>query len=141
KPWNESWAKKEVESEFMDYFKRPDLNLLVCAAEKGIVGFSVAYRLDADAFPFIGKRLGSMKLAYGDELAVLPEYRNIGIATEMLGMRRIFYESKGYDGLIGRTDIDSRMVSLYETLGFKNTGIQDPKYTKRWYYLRLLRED
>ena len=147
-PWNENLEYSAVMKELLGYYNSIDLDIKVAVVQverksgaKGmlrtdsiVVGLSVAYRLDYKEFAFLSERLAEGLYAYGDELAVMKEWRNNGIARALITSREGFYRRLGYAGLVGRTNVNGPMVQVYEKLGFKNIGVQDPVYPERHYF-------
>ena len=141
-PWCETWTKKGVRAEVNEYFKQRNLNFLLAIlphnSSERLIGFSVAYEVDSNYFTTKLATLlrpAQVPIIYGDELAVDSEFRGLGIGKRLMLMRFGTYATSGAI-FVGRTDINSKMVPLYNSLGYKNTGVQDPKYNNRYYFIK-----
>jgi ribosomal protein S18 acetylase RimI-like enzyme len=140
-PWCETWTKKRVRIEVNEYLKQRDLNFLLAVlphnSSERLIGFSVAYEVGSNYFT---TRLATLlksaqvPIIYGDELAVDGEFRNLGIGKRLMHMRFGAYTTRAI--FVGRTDINSKMVLLYDSLGYTNTGVRDPEYNNRYYFIK-----
>ncbi|HIH50336.1 MAG: GNAT family N-acetyltransferase [Candidatus Micrarchaeaceae archaeon] len=145
-PWNENWTEAAVRKEVLGYEDKKNLNFLLATLPRNgsknpLVGFSVAYETQPEAFPPRLTRLLAqfrMPIVYGDELAVDSEFRGLGIGSMLMGRRFSSFEDSPREGIIfvGRTDINSKMVPLYERLGYENSAINDPEYNSRYYFIK-----
>lgn len=147
-PWCENWTETAVKKEVQEYEGKKNLNFLLATAplnnsEEGLIGFSVAYEVKPEVFPIrLTKLLEKYQLpiVYGDELAVDSDFRGLGIGSMLMEYRFRNFKVSSKDGavFIGRTDIDSKMVPLYQKLGYENTMIDDPQYNSRYYFIKRI---
>ncbi len=142
-PWNETWTEPQVKEELATYLKQRNLDYRVALLSvmngtekiRRVIGFSMGFSASEEITPELKPVLPLDKTAYGKELAVEPEFENLGIGSTMLEERIERFRAMGFDYLAGRTDRDSRMVLLYKKFGYRFLGYLNPEYPRRGYWV------
>lgn len=157
-PWCEKTPETDVKKAVSGYFGETNLSFVVAVLPTSypevcgfdprgerVVGFSVAYQVGPGRFPTelaeglrVPSWIGKRPIIYGKELAVDAEFRGIGVGTMLMEQRFEAFAMARNPIFIGRTDKRSKMVPMYERLGYRNTGVQDPIYSGRYYYMKGL---
>ena len=138
-PWNETWRPEEIKQDLDFAFSEKEPIVLVAETEKILVGFVWGYNLPLEKFPWLKNIIGN-NTNYMDEIAVKGNKRVRGIARIMGEKYLERVARKNLDGVVLRTDIwNSASMALFRRLGFKNTGIFDPKYRDRIYLYKELK--
>lgn len=134
-PWNETWSDEQVKKDLEFALSQQFPISLIAENSSGLIGFSWGYLLPSKEFPFLFRKV-SEKCSYMDEMAVQRDRRIRGIASA-LGRRYLeIAKSQGIKEVVLRTDIwNFASMALYKKLGFRNTGVFDPKYKNRLYLL------
>ncbi len=142
----EFWSALDIKEDLQFAESQPSPIILI-AEEKGtLVGFTWGYSLPLSKFPFLSDGVGK-NTAYMDEIAVSPEFRKRGIATQL---GKEFLDSSyevGFSDVILRTDERNKAsMNLFSSLGFApvtNSGraVYDPKFPNRVYLKKELAEN
>ncbi len=161
-PWFEKWSTEDIMKEVNGYFDEANLSFTIAVLPttypekegfdpygERVVGFSVAYQVGPGRFPpelaealLAQSWLYKRPIIYGDELAVDAGFRGMGIGTMLMEQRFEAFNMMQDAIFIGRTDENSKMVSMYKSLGYENTRVQDLIYRNRYYYMKgLYRSD
>ncbi|MFH1174947.1 MAG: GNAT family N-acetyltransferase [archaeon] len=140
-PWNETWTREQV-IEDLDYALSQDFPVvLVAQVGENIVGFQWGYRLPDGKFPFL-ERKG--EIMYGDDLAVLKEYRREGIATRLKETSFTMARQNGMEYSVLRTDVNNpSSMGLNKKLGYtpvvqNGRALYDPEFLTRIYLEKRL---
>jgi len=137
-PWNEKWSYEAAKSEIKDFLKQENIVFLIAQCDNEIIGFRIAFDMKPENFPFLKGLVKDKEAMYGKELAVKKDYRNLGIGTNMVLQSFEIARELGYKKFLGRTYLKSKMVPVYSRLGYINTGITDPNYPDRVYFIRYI---
>ncbi len=133
-PWNDRFDYDQAGTELTEIAAYPGYVGLIAETDGKIVGFRVAHTLPDEDFEFLGDVVKRPAL-YGMKLGVHPDFRRRGIAKAMMQETMERAKKKGYKQVVGRTKNFEAMDPLYAKLGYKNTGVADPKHPKRIYYV------
>ena len=129
-PWNEAWTAEDVQKDMDKCLAEKNPIFLVAEVGKAVVGMRWAYELRPEQFPFLLITEG--EAMYGDELAIIKEFRGMGIATRMMRLSLERAYELGYRKFIGRTTAENApMLALYDKLGYEDTGEREKISKKR----------
>ena len=98
-------SQEKIEAITKEYLKNGNISVYGCIMKDNIAGMIVIERLSSDAAKIIG-------------IAVLPEYRSLGIGSKMT---QHIIENNLYKVISAETDNDA--VGFYKKCGFKITGL------------------
>jgi len=160
-PWNEPGTREHVEKTLEHFLVQNGLGLIVAQAWKGdgagmkdagLIGFSVAFQIGVDHFPFLEAALRDrienpdsdrLRLYYAAKMAVSPEYRGFGVSSALnqvlVGNAVERYQDLEMYTLL-RTHIESTAAKIWMKFGFENTGVEDPNPAEKgkFFFLRRM---
>ncbi|MCX6127338.1 MAG: GNAT family N-acetyltransferase [Proteobacteria bacterium] len=104
---------------------------LPVAAARLSIHSSLASVPDAESYPPFFQTLSPGPFASMNRLAVLPEYRGCGLATQLDQIRIEFSRKAGCSYILGLTPSGEGRVRAMEKLGFTQTGAVCPSEDQR----------
>lgn len=137
-PWFENWSYEDAKLEIESFLRKTNPQFLVAETKNNLIGFRIAYELSLEEFSFLDNLVKENEAMYGKELAVKKENRGEGVGTSLMLSSFDRARNQGYKKFFGRTNLKSKMVPLYKKLGYINTGIRDPAYPERVYFIKEL---
>ncbi len=140
-PWNEKWSYEDVLKSIEYCLNQKNPIFLVAELEytNDLAGFMWAYELNLDKFPLLNGLVKPDEAIYGNELAVDRNLRGNGIGSNLEGVSCEIANRLGYKYFVGKTDMESKMFPLFGKLGYANTGIANPAYPTRFYFIKNLK--
>jgi ribosomal protein S18 acetylase RimI-like enzyme len=160
KPWNETWTipavVRDIDSALANrdpvtivaercetyysenYSEGCGRGILRKMETKTIIGLLWGYRKPAEKFGFLGDLVDKDSF-YLDDVAVLEDSRKEGIATKLCKKFEKQVKEAGGKKIFLRTQKNYKAsTKLYEKLGYERSGIFDPEFPDREYFVKSL---
>ena len=119
-------AEAAKESDFKERFSAFKENFIVAVKDEKIIGFINGCTTDSPKLPdelYHNSKLhdpnGAFQTVFG--LDVLPEYRNQGVAAQLLNYFIQLSKERGKKGMV--LTCKNHLINYYEKFGFKHQGI------------------
>ena len=135
-PYFEIFTDEEVKEVYRLSLLDSTISLLAIK-DNQIIGFALGIQLsihnDEKFKNLVSEYFNLDKVLYNAELGVLPEYRGLGIGSELVDKRVLFAKEMGYETICMRTKKEGSMsISLYQKLGFKILeGVEEISTTEK----------
>lgn len=109
--WNEDWQRRDFDRRFDEY----DVSIIE-REDRAVAGLMLETKADS---------------LYIHELQVLPEYQGRGVGTAVVRMVVERAAGLGRDVTLSVVRANPRAKQLYERLGFRVTGVEEPCFRMR----------
>lgn len=110
--------------------------ITLVAETSNIVGLLWGYRKPEEGFDFLSEAVNEDSF-YLDDVAVAEERRKEGIGTKLCEEFEEQVIENGGTKVFLRTEKEYEASNtLFKSLGYERTGIFDPKYPKREYFVK-----
>ena len=125
----QTWAVRRAH--YAELFDRPGTVLLLASVDDELVGYGLAYVMDADAWVAdtwaTGARIGEI-----ESLAVQPAHRGRGIGSRLLdGLTRELTAAGVEDLVLGVLPGNTAAIRLYERHGYRPTWMYLSRFAGR----------